>query len=142
MPGKAKSISVKARERRTERDGLMDKAVALYRLNDTLPSLERKSLRTVCTEISTAYHRETGKWVELDKTTLSRLASNPSHRTISAFNATKSWLTEEETEYIISYAIELADRGFPLNHARLKELVDSLLRKRLGAPFEGVGKSW
>ncbi|CDO76418.1 hypothetical protein BN946_scf184925.g5 [Trametes cinnabarina] len=69
MPGKAKSNFEKARKLRHEHNELMAKAVALFRLNDTLPTSERKSLRAVCTTITAAHQRETGRWVNLDKTT-------------------------------------------------------------------------
>lgn len=142
MPGRPKSQSLKAHEHRKLHDQLMKQAVALYRGNSTLPKDKHISLRTACTEISTRHQRDTGQWIDLDKTTLSRLAANPGYRTLSDFNAEKGWLTAEESEKVVELAIELAHRGFPLNHVRLKELVDDLLEKRLGPTFPGVGKNW
>ncbi|KAJ8595504.1 hypothetical protein M405DRAFT_727901, partial [Rhizopogon salebrosus TDB-379] len=54
------------------------------------------------------------------------------------------WLTQEETERVIEYSIEVAHRGFPLNHRWLKEHVDKILCARLGDSFPktGVGKNW
>ena len=45
---------------------------------------------------------------------------------------------------VINYAIEVASRGFPLSHRRLKEHVDSICHVRLGRnfPTSGVGKNW
>ncbi|KAJ7179995.1 hypothetical protein C8R43DRAFT_848834, partial [Mycena crocata] len=45
---------------------------------------------------------------------------------------------------VVSFAISLADRGFPLSHCRLKEHVDEIARARWGAkfPVDGVGKQW
>ncbi|KAJ7024114.1 hypothetical protein C8F04DRAFT_881576, partial [Mycena alexandri] len=44
----------------------------------------------------------------------------------------------------VTFAIECADRGFPLSHRRLKEHVDQLARARWGTGFpdDGVGKQW
>lgn len=142
MPGRAKSQALKAQERRKLHDELMHEAVALYRNNRSLPKAQHLSLRETCFQISSRHHQRTGQWLELDKTTLSRLAADPDYRTLSQFNASKSWLTSEENDEIVTFAIELADRGFPLNHVRLRELVDDLLRKRLGPEFPGVGKNW
>lgn len=142
MPGRPKSKALKAHELRRLHDQLMKQAVALYRGNGTRPKAEHLSLRKVCTEISTGHQKATGQWVDLDKTTLSRLAADPSYRTLSDFNAQKGWLTAEENEKVVDLAIELAHRGFPLNHGRLKEIVDDFLRKRLGPTFPGVGNNW
>ncbi|KAL1685925.1 hypothetical protein GGG16DRAFT_35675, partial [Schizophyllum commune] len=57
-------------------------------------------------------------------------------------NVSKSWVTPEEAHIIIAYAAEVAARGWPLSHRRLKEHVDLLLHARLGADFPGVGKQW
>ncbi|KAJ7442314.1 hypothetical protein FB451DRAFT_961463, partial [Mycena latifolia] len=56
----------------------------------------------------------------------------------------EGWLTKEEAEVVITFAIACADRGFPLSHRRLKEHVDTIARARLGVSFpaEGVGKQW
>ncbi|KAI0045573.1 hypothetical protein FA95DRAFT_1465332, partial [Auriscalpium vulgare] len=45
---------------------------------------------------------------------------------------------------VVAYAISLAERGFPLNHKRIKEHVDEICRAKLGDKFpeSGVGKKW
>ncbi|KDQ23015.1 hypothetical protein PLEOSDRAFT_1017130, partial [Pleurotus ostreatus PC15] len=45
---------------------------------------------------------------------------------------------------VIQYTVEMANRGFPLTHERLKECVDDICRARLGDEFPvmGVGKNW
>ena len=51
---------------------------------------------------------------------------------------------DEEEETILKYLVALGDRGFPLNHRRLKELVDVILRRpdHYGPEFKGVGIRW
>ncbi|RPD71537.1 hypothetical protein L226DRAFT_429864, partial [Lentinus tigrinus ALCF2SS1-7] len=121
---------------------LMNTAVSLYRKNSELPKSQQQSLRTVCTEVSTAHHDETGEWIPLDKSTLRRLSADPSYQTLGQFNEEKGWLLEAEANHVVEYVIQLADRGFPLSHRRLKEVVDDLLQKRLGPDFPGVGQNW
>ena len=45
---------------------------------------------------------------------------------------------------MIEFIAEMADRGFPLSHARLKEHVDSICRARREDtfPVAGVGQNW
>ncbi|KAE9385473.1 hypothetical protein BT96DRAFT_788127, partial [Gymnopus androsaceus JB14] len=45
---------------------------------------------------------------------------------------------------VISYALELACWGHPLDHQQLKEHVDEICCSRLGSKFpeEGIGKRW
>jgi hypothetical protein len=59
-------------------------------------------------------------------------------------NEEKGWLLPEEVTTVISFAKEVANRGFPLNHKRLKEAADEICRGRLGDRFPpcGVGKNW
>jgi hypothetical protein len=88
------------------------------------------------------YRQETGKIIQLSPATLRRRASGIKSQARS--NAERSWLTSEEAELVIDYAIEMSNRGFPLSHRRLKEHVDEILCARLGDQFpgEGVGKNW
>src|SRR3981189_2037773 len=86
-------------------------------------------MRTVCSEIESAYFTETGLHVRLDHKTLSRLAGGGKPKSQS--NAEKGWLLQSEADIIINFAIETAARGFPLSHRRLREHVNSILRGRL-----------
>lgn len=49
-----------------------------------------------------------------------------------------------ETEAILSYAIELANRGFPLSHSRLREHAEEICHAWYGDAFpaSGLGKQW
>jgi hypothetical protein len=56
----------------------------------------------------------------------------------------QKWLTSDEEWVVIDFAVECANRGFPLSHRRLKEHVDEIARARWGDKFptDGVGKQW
>ncbi|KAF8834254.1 hypothetical protein BDN67DRAFT_985454 [Paxillus ammoniavirescens] len=56
-----------------------------------------------------------------------------------------AWLTPEEEKTMVEYCLELAARGFPLNHKGLKHHVDAILRARLGETFpksDHLGRYW
>ncbi|KAF8597404.1 hypothetical protein BDV93DRAFT_397164, partial [Ceratobasidium sp. AG-I] len=42
---------------------------------------------------------------------------------------------------VVEYAVELANRGFPLSLRRLEEHVNEIIRKRIPS-FRGVGKNF
>ncbi|KAL1687429.1 hypothetical protein GGG16DRAFT_23969, partial [Schizophyllum commune] len=63
-------------------------------------------------------------------------------RTRSDANQDKSLTTPEEDDTIIACIAEYGARGWPVSHRRLKELVDTILRARLGPDFPGVGQCW
>ncbi|KAJ7890343.1 hypothetical protein B0H13DRAFT_1458246, partial [Mycena leptocephala] len=136
---KAKQIA------RETKDAIQARAVALY-LHEQEKELEkgerRMSLRAVCKQIQAQHLTETGKDIKLDPRTLLRHVHGG--KTLSTSNAEKGWLRPEEVDTVIKYATEVANRGFPLSHKRLKEAVDEICRARLGEAFppDGVGKNW
>ncbi|THU92505.1 hypothetical protein K435DRAFT_598103, partial [Dendrothele bispora CBS 962.96] len=97
-----------------------------------------------CIVVEWEYHEKTGKRVpkNLSSSTLERLVKGGIPKSFS--NASRGWLLESEVEIVINYALELASRGFPLTHRRLKECVDNICRARLGDAFptSGLGKQW
>ena len=58
--------------------------------------------------------------------------------------ADKAWLTPQETEAVLTYTINLANRGFPLIQRRLREHVNEICHAKYGDQFpeSGVGKQW
>lgn len=143
MVGRAKSQSKKDSEAREIKRKLLVQAVSMYQAEQEKPKKERKGLRTVCQLVEKEYYSKSRKWVKLDHKTLSRLASGG--QSMADFNfTTKAWLTREEEEVVVQHVLELAERGFPVTHRRLKEHVDELLRARLGSkfPMGGVGVNW
>ncbi|KAF7326341.1 HTH CENPB-type domain-containing protein [Mycena sanguinolenta] len=142
---RAKSKSKHAQIAREERDTLMARAVVFYRHEvekDLAPEKKRMSLRTVCRKFEGAYKIDTGRDVALDHNTLLRLVKGGKSKSLS--NEEQGWLLPEEVRTVIAFAKDVANRGFPLNHKRLKEAVDEICRARLGDRFPacGVGKNW
>ncbi|KAI5118537.1 hypothetical protein M0805_009689, partial [Coniferiporia weirii] len=143
MVGKAKSATQKAHEATQQKDSLYTKATDIYLAKQQKPpGQEWKGLRTVCTEVSDEHFAQTHHRIQLSSTTLGRLVKGGKLRSES--NAERSWITPEETETIITFAVEMAQRGFPLTRGQLTEHANLILRARLGGNFPptGVGKNW
>ncbi|THU97085.1 hypothetical protein K435DRAFT_596849, partial [Dendrothele bispora CBS 962.96] len=96
----------------------------------------------VCAEVEAEYRRKTNKRISLNHNTVRNLVKGGQLQ--REFNEEKSWLTREEAEEVITYVLECASWGHPLDHKRLKEHADELCRARLGSNFPecGVGKGW
>lgn len=142
MAGRSKSLSKRAQDSREEKEKLIIAAIVEYQLEQEKPEKERKGLRKVCKAIQVRHYLKTGKDIKIDPTTLNRRVNGGLG--IIDSNALKAWLNPEEADVIIEYVIEVAARGFPLSHRRLKEHVDEILKARIGEkfPVEGVGKHW
>jgi hypothetical protein len=106
------------------------------------PVKSRRGLRTICAEFQGLYFSETGKSIKLCHMTLKRLAAGGMTR--EKANTNRRWLTDPEEDIVIDFIVEMADRGFPLSHRRLKEHVDIICTARLGNTFpaKGVGENW
>ncbi|KIM35937.1 hypothetical protein M413DRAFT_78899 [Hebeloma cylindrosporum] len=106
------------------------------------PKNSRRGLRTICAEIAALHFSETGNVVKLSHATLKRLVDGGLTR--DEAHEARSWLMPSEVNVVIDFVVEMADRGFPLSHRRLKEHVDLICRARLGKEFpeSGVGVNW
>ncbi|KAF5341659.1 hypothetical protein D9611_002144 [Ephemerocybe angulata] len=145
MPRTAKPEDLKQRLARKEIDDLTNRAAAAYRLELDKPykrGMVRRGSRKIADDFEGIYFAETGKKIKLSHNTVAERAKGRKSRIESA--KLQEWLTEDETEIVISHIIRSANQGFPLSHRRLKEDVDRILRARLGAEFreEGVGQAW
>ncbi|KAJ7322816.1 hypothetical protein DFH08DRAFT_616377, partial [Mycena albidolilacea] len=123
----AKSDTKKAQIAREVYDKWMARAVAQYHVEQArvlAPKEHRKGLRQICEEVEAQYQDTTGRHIELAHATLGRLVKGG--RTKAESNVAKGWLLEQEEKIVIRYALELASRGFPLDHCRLKECVDCI----------------
>ncbi|KAG1736870.1 uncharacterized protein EDB91DRAFT_1033060, partial [Suillus paluster] len=129
---------------REEKDKLMAHAVIEYQAElDKQPCEKKHGLQQVCIDIQKIHLKETGQVITLSHVTLSHLTKGGIN--LSKFNSsTKRWLTEGKEETVIDYIQQMAMRGFPLNHKRLKEHVDEICQAQLGAAFPktGVGRNW
>jgi len=142
MPGRPKSALAKAVDRRKLHDSLMLRAVELHKAEQKKPQKERLGLRKICDTISQEHYRDTGDIIKLSHMTLSRLAAGGT--TQARANAERGWLLDSEVDVVIEVITDLAERGFPITHKRLKEVVDTICFARLGDKFpaEGVGINW
>lgn len=116
----------------------MARAVEVY--NDEVEKGSKKGLRQVCQQVMNECRDKTGRSITLNYNTLNERVKG--RKSLGQSNSEKSWLSKEETDSVIEYALEVADRGFPLSHKRLKEHVDEIIRGRLGPSFPGVGENW
>ncbi|EJC97394.1 uncharacterized protein FOMMEDRAFT_67427, partial [Fomitiporia mediterranea MF3/22] len=99
-----------------------------------------KGVRTICTEVSNEYEKETGKLVTLNYNTLLRHASGK--KSLSKFNEEKGWLLPKEVDKLIQLTEEFSERAIPLTHKTLKEAAEHVLKARLGNDFTGLGTNW
>ncbi|KAH9048714.1 hypothetical protein EDB84DRAFT_1247756, partial [Lactarius hengduanensis] len=145
MVGIAKSQALKRQIYRKEADNLKAYAVKLYTTEQERPLAQgekRKSLRQICKDVSDAHFAETGQRILLAHNTLARHVKGGT--TLTESNQQKSWLTVKEEENIVNFAIEVAQRGFPLSPRRLKDHCEAVLQHRLGNNFPegGLGRDW
>jgi hypothetical protein len=142
MAGRAKSNVDKANSQKHKHDTLMARAVKAYQLESKKPKKERDGLRKVCLKLEELGYSETGERIKLSHMTLKRLAAGG--KTRKEANEDRTWLTPRDVDVVIDFVNEMAGRGFPLSHARLKEHVDLIASARLGNafPISGVGVNW
>jgi hypothetical protein len=143
MVGHAKSNVDKANTAKKIYNTLMAQAIVAYKAEQKkYPVKSRRGLRTICADISAIHFSETGNVIKLSHMTLKRLADGGLSR--EKANEARAWLLPAEVDVIIDFIIEMAHRGFPLSHRRLKEHVDMICRARLGNEFpeSGVGVNW
>lgn len=143
MVGRALSETKKKQIISEAREHLRARALEAYRAELAKPAgKKRRGARQVAADYVALYKQETGRSINLDYSWLCRKVVGGRTRVES--NASRSWLTKEETDVVINYTIESAARGFPLSHRRLMEHVNQILQARLGDAFPntGVGKKW
>lgn len=87
----------------------------------------------MCEDVKAEFFKETGRSIHLAYKTLSCWSQGGIPQ--SQFNHKKSWLTGDEEQAVIAYAIELRACGFPLSHRRLKEHVDKVCHACYGDEF-------
>ncbi|KAF9029546.1 hypothetical protein BDZ89DRAFT_912756, partial [Hymenopellis radicata] len=97
----------------------------------------------ICLEMDTACWEEDKVRIKLHRNTmLQRYRGRASKREYA--NEEKAWLNTAEQESVVDYCIALANRGFPLNNKRVKEIAEKIARGRHGDafPVDGLGKKW
>jgi hypothetical protein len=112
----AKSQALKRQILRNKVDDLKTYSVGLHAAEHKRllkPGEKRKSLRQICKEASDSHFEETGQRIPLAHNTLAWHAKGGVMLTQS--NRKKSWLTAKEEESVVTFAIEVAQQGFPLS---------------------------
>ena len=116
-------------------------AVELYVREQQKPfEAERLPLQEVCDKVERECWEQENTRIQVSKSSLQRWAKGG--KTKAQSNAEKSWITPEEADVLIEYAIQTAlqGHGFTLDH--LQEHANQILRARLGEDFPGVGQNW
>ena len=147
MVGRAKSDVEKHQAAKRLHDTWMAQDITSYseeqkRNLKLVRNTRRRGLRKICLEFENKCYLETGKVIKLCHMTLNRLVAGGMTR--ERANENRRWLSNGEEDIVIGFIVEIANRGFPLSHRRLKEHVDSICRARLGNKFpkNGVGLNW
>lgn len=143
MTKHAHSDLYKAQVERETTDYLMNQAAEWWRQEQANPTgIHGKpcGLRKICEDISAEHLESTGKYIYLPFTTLADHVKGG--KTLSDFNAEKSWLTNGEATVLIDYALEIGARGWPFSRRRLGEHADEVIGAKLGDAFKGVGLNW
>ncbi|KAF8124241.1 hypothetical protein EV363DRAFT_1541287 [Boletus edulis] len=142
MVGRAKSILQKKQGISQAQEDALARAIQLY-TEEQAKLKNNRSLWKICNEVQIEWQKP---WKEVTvslDTVRHQMEGGCSH---GKANTDKSawFIKEEEEESIMKYCLELAARGFPFNHKKLKLHADCLLKARLGDAFSetGVGKNW
>src|SRR5438876_2434812 len=102
MAKHALSEAVKKQKARNALNRRKQDAIATYQQQELKPDDKKRSLRAIAEDY------------RMLKSTLSRLVKGGV--SMSAFHASAQKLTPVEERVVIDFALESADRGFPLSH--------------------------
>jgi len=159
MAGRAKSDVDKAYACKHVYEALMVWDIVAYKADQKKPKKDRCGYRKICLNFESHHFLETGKYIYSILNDIQFIFSMGNqiklcHMTLKQHvgggmmheraNAEWSWLTNSEVTIIINFINEMAHRGFPLSHERLKEHVNDICSARLGPafPVQGVGVNW
>ena len=116
-------------------------AVKLYQQEQQKPiGVERLSLQGICNKAEGECWRQENTHIHIAKSNLQHWVKGG--KTKAQSNAEKSWITPEEADVLIEYAIQIALQGHGFTMECLEEHANQILRMRLGQEFPGVGKNW
>ncbi|KAF8220796.1 hypothetical protein L208DRAFT_1331734 [Tricholoma matsutake] len=90
------------------------------------PGETKRGLHKICEQVEEECWKAEKVRINISKTSLSCYAR--SGRTQAQFNAEKSWVTKEEAEVIIEYAIQVENQGHRLVLRRLEEHANEILQ--------------
>ena len=129
MVGRALSERVKKQKARRSQNDKMAKAVTALLLEKSRPpGVKRKSGRRIAEEY------------QVNRRTMERLAKGGV--SMSTFNASKQKNSAAEERRLVDWMKESADRGFPRDHAQIREAADAVQRAKHGSAFNPVSRAW
>ncbi|KIY60696.1 hypothetical protein CYLTODRAFT_322413, partial [Cylindrobasidium torrendii FP15055 ss-10] len=82
-----------------------------------------------------------GRSIVLDDETVRRRVNGIDSKAKSNFDK-RSHFSESEEQILLDSCLQLARRGFPVNHRRLAEEANIMLMARDGVQFKPVGSTW
>ena len=140
MPGRAKSRTLRSRVSNGAREILILRAVRLYEAAQDPSFGETLGYRAAAKRVEVENYASTGKWIAVNHNTV---RNRHQKRNQSSYNAhfAISHMTRDEEDELVSYALEVAKRGFPLTHRRLRECAEEIIRLK-NPSFKGVGENW
>ena len=101
-------------------------AVCHYEEELCKPASDRLGLRKICEEVSNEHFAKTHNRIVLSRSTLADQV-NGVHSCLCA-SAERTWETKEEAEQVINFAVEIAQRGFPLSRRQLRNHANTILK--------------
>jgi hypothetical protein len=128
MVGRAVSEQVKKVKARRKLNSIHQEAVNEYLREQLKPEKARRGLRPIA-----AKHG-------INHKTLSNLANGK--QSMSAFNASKKKLSDEEERVLVDLVLESADRGLPLTRSALRATANAIIKGCDGESYTPVGIGW
>lgn len=145
MVGRPQSQALRGQLATEEKNDLQKEALRQYRIElerELGDGKKHKGARKICQEVSDKHFAAKKRCVTLSHVTL--LTHFKGGTTMSDFNQKKQLLAPEEEKAIVDYAVEMADRGFPLSPRRIREHANQILCRRMGAMLQedGADADW
>lgn len=140
MPGRAKSNTLKSRVSSAAKELLILEAVRLYEAALDPSFGESLGYRTAAKRVELENHQKTNKWITVNHNTVRNRHLQRTKSSCDAHFAT-TFMTRDEEDELVTYALEVAKRGFPLTHRRLQECAEKIICNS-NPDFEGVGVNW
>jgi hypothetical protein len=128
MGNRATSEHVKKIKSRRKINSIHQDALNEYNREQQKPEEARRGLRPIAAKYGMNYK------------TLGNLVNGK--RTMSAFNASKKRLTDEEERVLVDLVFKSADHGLPLTRSSLCISANAILVRREEEGYKPVGESW
>jgi hypothetical protein len=147
MVNTAKSEAEKSRIKRALYEQLVIKAADRYILEHTMSEEELhgrkpRTYREVAADIQAEYEQKSGKRLHQQLSWQTVYDRAKGRKSMLETRSEQALLMGEEAQLVVDYALEIHDRGFPINRCRVAEIANKVIKARVGENFEGVGLTW